>query len=157
MCKTDRTLIMESTLCSFFKENFNIDMHRECRLPTGGIADLVGAWFGQKGTVEDFVFIEIKQSKQDLKYGHGHNFVGTSNYIAVPTELVGEALLYLRDTCKDFRTGVIEVTKSWKTRIVKYPMLEFNNIFDKELTHKIALHHGGVLTPHIYKTLEGYD
>lgn len=157
MCKTERTLLMEATLIEWFKENFNMDMKTEYRLSTGGIVDLAGVWYDpRRSDIKDIIFVEIKQSKQDLKYGHGKNFVGLSNYLAVPTELVGEALVWLRDTCDDWRTGVIEITKSWKTRIVKYPMLEYKNtiVEDKELIDKIMFDHCGALTPHIYRALD---
>lgn len=157
MCKTNRTLLLESALLGFFKDVFNIKMSREYSLPNGGRADLAGVWYDKNGNARDVVVVEIKQSAIDLKSKYGHNFVGTSNYLAVPTELVGEALLYLRDCCGDFRTGVIEITDKWKPRIVKYPMYEYNNVVQDEIGDKIMYgEYAGYYTPHIYKTVEAF-
>lgn len=150
MNKTFITQKFEDHLISFFKENFNLEMVPETKVSTG-IADLAGIWYNEKGEPRDEVVIEIKQSYSDLRSKHGHNFVGTSNYLAVPTELVGEALLYLRDTCRDYSTGVIEITKGLRIRIVKYPSVEYG-ADNQVLREKIH----GVLTPHITQTLEGF-
>jgi len=40
--------------------------------------------------------IEVKQSAGDLHSGFGLNFVFDVNYLCVPSELVGEAMIYLR-------------------------------------------------------------
>lgn len=148
MNKTFITQKFEEHLISFFKENFNLELTPEKRVSTG-IADLAGTWYNEKGEPRDEVIIEIKQSYSDLRSDHGHNFVGTSNYLAVPTELVGEALLYLRDSCNDYSTGIIEITRGLRIRIVKYPFVE-HGADNKELRDRI---HGG-LTPHITQTLE---
>ena len=148
MNKTFITQKFEEHLISFFKENFNLELTPEKRVSTG-IADLAGTWYNEKGEPRDEVIIEIKQSYSDLRSDHGHNFVGTSNYLAVPTELVGEALLYLRDSCNDYYTGIIEITRCLRIRIVKYPFVE-HGADNKELRDRI---HGG-LTPHITQTLE---
>ena len=94
--------------------------------------------------------MEIKQSAIDLKSKYGHNFVGTSNYLAVPTELVGEALLYLRDCCDDLRTGVIEITDKWKPRIVKYPMYEYNNVVQERSAIRLCTGNMLGITHHIF-------
>lgn len=148
MNKTFITQKFEEHLISFFKENFNLELTPEKRVSTG-IADLAGTWYNEKGEPRDEVIVEIKQSYSDLRSDHGHNFVGTSNYLAVPTELVGEALLYLRDARHDYSTGIIEITRGLRIRIVKYPFVEYR-AENKTLRKMI---HGG-LTPHITQTLE---
>ena len=148
MNKTFITQKFEEHLISFFRENFNLELTPEKKVSTG-IADLAGTWYNEKGDPRDEVVVEIKQSYADLRSKHGHNFVGTSNYLAVPTELVGEALLYLRDTCNDLSTGVIEITKGLRIRIVKYPFVEYGA--ENQALRKMI--HGG-LTPHITQTLE---
>lgn len=148
MNETFITKKFKEHLTSFFKENFNLELTPEKKVSTG-VADLAGTWYNEKGEPRDEVVIEVKQSYSDLRSDHGHNFVGTSNYLAVPTELVGEALLYLRDVCKDYSTGVIEITKGLRIRIVKYPTVEYY-ADNRALRNMI---HGG-LAPHITQTLE---
>ena len=156
MNETFVTRKFKEKLIDFFNEKFNMELTEEYPVSTG-IADLAGIWHDAKGEARDAIIVEIKQSASDLRSNHGHNFVGTSNYLAVPTELVGEALLYLRDDCKDMRTGVIEITKGYRIRIVKYPMLEYNNDFVKDLTDRISCgEYAGYYTPHIYKTVEAF-
>lgn len=156
MNETWITRKLKDKISKYFLEKFNIKLLEEFKVSTG-IADLAGTWYDEKGEARDVVIVEIKQSAADLKFHHGHNFVGTSNYLAVPTELVGETLLYLRDVCDDYNTGVIKVTKGSRVRIVKYPRVEYHSMYP-DLVNRIC--HGeyaGNFTPHIYKTVEAFS
>ena len=95
----------------------NIFLKREFVIPnTKKRADLGAniAWFDNKG----MMIVEIKNSTRDFHSGYGMNFVGLINFLAVPSDLVGYAIRYLRENnlCK---TGVIEVT--WNNAYVVLP------------------------------------
>ena len=90
--KTDRTVMMEDVIIQYFKKDFRIDLKQEVHVSTG-IVDLLGIAPEDEYDAPDVIAIEIKQASTDFYSGHGLNFVGSSNYIAVPSELVGFAII----------------------------------------------------------------
>lgn len=121
--KTDRTVMMENCIYDYFIDEYGIELTKEPHLDeTGryGIPDFIKIIKTDK-RIEDIIIVEIKQSTSDFYSGHGLNFVGTSNYLAVPSELVGFAIVFLRKVnCQS--VGVIEVTDKGLVRTVVYPM-----------------------------------
>lgn len=87
--------------------------------------------FEEDGEVVDIIIVEIKQSMEDFFTGCGINFCGTSNYLAVPSELVGFGIIFLR-TNGYADVGVLEVTDSYDVRTVLYPTVntinEYRNV-----------------------------
>ena len=125
--KTDRTVLIENAISKWFKDVFSVSLSPEYRLKTGGVADFFGV-VGVSKYPDDVIIVEIKQSAQDFYSGHGLNFIGSSNYLAVPSELVGFAIEFLRDENMDY-VGVLEVTKDAFVRLVTYPRIYKNNAF----------------------------
>ncbi len=119
--KSDRTIMMENAISTWFEKAFSIELLPEHRVKTGGIADFLG-FMGDEKSPQEVIIVEIKQIAQDFYSGHGLNFVGTSNYLAVPSELVGVAIEFLRDDQMDY-VGVLEVTDDAFVRLVTYPRL----------------------------------
>ena len=119
--KSDRTVMMENIILDFFLSNFKIELKPEYRVSTG-IAD----FFGQ--IHNDYIILELKQSINDFYSGHGLNFVGTSNYMVVPSELVGFAITFLRKENLNY-VGVIEITEKGTARIITYPSIYSDNEF----------------------------
>ena len=118
--KTDRTVLMENAVQRFFEKKYEIEMSPEVRLYNGGYADLCG-WIKDKNDeIRDFIVVEIKQSHNDFYSGYGLNFVGMSNYIAVPPELVGFSIEFLREEGFGF-VGVLEVDSRCFVREVIRP------------------------------------
>ena len=106
--KTDRPVLMEHAVPRFIEKKYELEMSPEVRLYNGGYADLCG-WIKDKNDeIRDFIVVEIKQSHNDFYSGYGLNFVGMSNYIAVPPELVGFSIEFLREEGFGF-VGVLEV------------------------------------------------
>ena len=133
MVKSGRTIMMEKAIQKYFLGKYGITLKSEYRQPTYGrhsyIIDLFGIVY-VKGTtdLEDAIAIEIKQSVNDFYSGHGLNFVGSSNYLAVPSELVGFGIEFLRENNLG-EVGVIEVTNHALVRTVLYPSTKVNNDF----------------------------
>ncbi len=122
--KTDRTVMMENAIFTYFEQTFGIKLNPE-RSVSSGIVDMIG--FIKDGTyIRDAIAIEIKQAATDFYSGHGLNFVGSSNYIAVPSELVGFTIEFLRDNNLDY-VGVLEVTSNAMVRLVTYPRMKRDN------------------------------
>ncbi len=127
--KTDRTVMMENAVHDYFKKTYGMELDNEVPVP-GGVADLYGELYNNDG-LEEVVIVEIKQSAADFFSGHGLNFVGTSNYIAVPSELVGFTIEFLRNYkfASSYIVGVLEVTDTAFVRTVTYPNYNRNNVF----------------------------
>lgn len=121
--KTDRTIMMENAVYDYFKSYLRINLKPEVPV-SSGIADFVGHTEDKR----DYVVIEIKQSAADFYSGCGLNFVGSSNYIAVPSELVGFTIVFLRDNNYS-NIGVLEITDAGTVRIVAYPHIQRENDF----------------------------
>ncbi len=125
--KTDRTVMMENIVSTWFENMFSIELIPEYPVETGGVADFFGI-VGDAKSPEDVIIVELKQSAQDFYSGHGLNFVGSSNYLAVPSELVGFAIEFLRDEDME-HVGVLEVTNDAFVRLVTYPRPYRENIY----------------------------
>lgn len=130
--KTDRTVMMENVLFDYFYSNYSIFLELEKRV-SSGVADMMGFICDNNKRIIDAIVIEIKQSAQDFYSGHGLNFVGSSNYIAVPSELVGFAIEFLRKEKLTY-VGVLEVTDKGSARTVIYPNFCKNNDYIKSLS-----------------------
>lgn len=135
--KSSRTIMMEKAIQKYFLEKYDIALVSEFRNATYGrhsyIIDLFGLATFPKGSakpddLKDAIAIEIKQSVNDFYSGHGLNFVGSSNYLAVPSELVGFGIEFLREN-KLGNVGVIEVTNKALVRTVLYPQTKVDNDF----------------------------
>lgn len=117
--KTDRTVLMENCIYDYFHKEYGIDLETEVKLPDRTVPDFMQIIENNKKYV-DIIVVEVKQAATDFYTGHGLNFVGSSNYLAVPSELVGFAIEFLRNNEKDY-VGVIEVTDKGLVRTVTYP------------------------------------
>lgn len=122
--ETARTVMMKNVLKTFFKNQYDIDMEPEQSVSTGR-ADMLG--FVKDGDrIKDAIVVEIKQMAQDFYTGYGMNFRGTRNYLAVPSELVGFAIEFLRNNEKP-DVGVLEVTDKGTVRTVLFPTNKRDN------------------------------
>ena len=145
--KTDRTIFMEKHISKHFRNKYHIHLCHE-EMIDGVIPDF-SAYLVWKNTKEiaDVIIVEVKQDIQDFYSKNGKNFIGSSNYIAVPTELVGFAIKFLRKN-KYYYVGVLEVCKSGYVREVIYP--QFN------IDTKLFNHHGAITflfgCPHLQNT-----
>lgn len=124
--KTDRTVMMENAISNYFNHTYNVHMKTE-KIVSTGVADMLGT-ITENDNIIDVIIVEIKQQTQDFYSGHGLNFVGSSNYLAVPSELVGFAIEFLRNEKLDF-VGVLEVTEKALVRNVIYPKFNSSNEF----------------------------
>jgi hypothetical protein len=80
----------------------------------------------ENGKKQDSLIIEIKQSISDFYSGCGLNFIGLSNYMAVPSDLDGFAINFIEtDKKNQTNVGIIEVTATGLVRIVRYPRWGF--------------------------------
>lgn len=136
MSKCKRTLMMEDAVSEYFMEQYQIALKREQPARKRGLprttesADMMGI-IEENGEVTDVIVVEIKQSMGDFFTGCGLNFCGVSNYLAVPSELVGFGIIFLRTN--DYAdVGVLEVTDSYDVRTVLYPTVntinEYRNV-----------------------------
>lgn len=118
--KSDRTIMMENSIFNYFKNMYDIELLPEQPVRTG-IVDFFKI-IKNENKILDCITIEIKQSAQDFYSGHGLNFVGISNYVAVPSELVGFAIEFLRENYSyGNEIGVLEVDEKGLVRTVIYP------------------------------------
>lgn len=117
--KTDRTVLMENAIYDYFKKEHDVELLHERKISTGVIPDFC-AQLKIGNEVVDVIIVEIKQAATDFYSGCGLNFVGSSNYLAVPTELVGFAIEFIRNHLFN-EIGVLEVTKTGMVRTVIYP------------------------------------
>lgn len=135
MSKCRRTLIIEDAVSEYFMKQYQIALKREQPARKRGLprtterADLMGL-FEEDGEVVDIIIVEIKQSIEDFFTGYGINFCGTSNYLAVPSELVGFGVVFLRTHGYD-DVGVLEVTDNFNVRTVLYPRVNTINEYRK--------------------------
>ena len=127
--KTNRTVLMENVLKCYFEKNIGVNLEHEVAVRSG-IADFVGYIRDNDGELIEVIVIEIKQAASDFFSGHGLNFVGTSNYLAVPSELVGFCIEFLRIENLS-HVGCIEVTDDGFVRIVTFPCLNKDNDYIK--------------------------
>lgn len=125
--KSNRTVLMENALYQYFLNSYSVELESEIQLSNGGRADLYANVKDSKGVVQDTIIVEIKQSVSDFYSGCGLNFIAKSNYLAVPSELVGSAIVFLRDVLRSPFTGVIEVTDKGLVRTVMYPRNRYSN------------------------------
>ncbi len=124
--KTDRTVSMENLVEKYFLDEYGITLTREKKIGKGR-ADLSASIDDNK----DVIVCEIKQSINDFYSGNGLNLSGISNYIAVPSDLVGFCIWFSKDTLNRTDIGVIEVTDSGTVRTVIYPNPYTGNEFRK--------------------------
>lgn len=123
--KTDRTVVMENIIYKYFADQYNILLEHEHRLQNGCIPDFYKEII-ENGKKQDSLIIEIKQSISDFYSGFGLNFIGSSNYIAVPSDLVGFTINFIEtDKKNQTNVGIIEVTATGLVRIVRYPRWGF--------------------------------
>ncbi len=122
--KTDRTVMMENAISDYFSQYIGVKLNPEIQVSTG-IVDFLGFIDGID-KVLDVIAIEIKQAVTDFYSGHGLNFVGSSNYLAVPSELVGFSIEFLRKNELDY-VGVLEVTPNALVRLVIEPRMYRHN------------------------------
>lgn len=123
--KTDRTVVMENIIYKYFADQYNILLEHEYHLQNGCIPDFYTEII-ENEKKQDSLIIEIKQSISDFYSGCGPNFIGLSNYIAVPSDLVGFAINFIEtDKKNQANVGIIEVTATGLVRIVRYPRWGF--------------------------------
>lgn len=124
MSETTRTKQMRTTLLNHFNswkdELSYVSLSKEVLCNKGQCkCDLAGYEY-QDNKPYASIGIEIKQSRGDFHSGCGLNFVFDVNYICVPSELVGEAIIYLQDhELSD--VGIIEYLGNNTVRLVKQP------------------------------------
>lgn len=135
MSKCKRTLMMEDAVSEYFMEQYQIALKREQPARKRGLprttesADMMGI-IEENGEVTDVIVVEIKQSMGDFFTGCGLNFCGVSNYLAVPSELVGFGIIFLRTHGYD-DVGVLEITDNFNVRTVLYPRVNTINEYRK--------------------------
>lgn len=135
MSKCKRTLMMEDAVSEYFIEQYQIALKREQPARKRGLprttesADMMGI-IEENGEVTDVIVVEIKQSMGDFFTGCGLNFCGVSNYLAVPSELVGFGIIFLRTHGYD-DVGVLEITDNFNVRTVLYPRVNTINEYRK--------------------------
>ena len=128
--KTNRTVLMENSIFDYFKKEYNIELKHEYKLSTGSADFFTLVKEGDK--IRDAIVVEIKQSASDFYSGCGLNFVGASNYIAVPSELVGFTIEFLREHIMFGNyIGVLEVTDTGMVRTVTFPIEKKNEWVEK--------------------------
>lgn len=121
--KSKRTVYMENSIERFFLKQYGVKLFSEVTVEGHKRADLVGWALDENTGEEDFIVIEIKQNREDFYTGYGLNFVGISNYLAVPTELVGYAIVFLREMEEKPFVGVLEVDACGLVRDVIHPKI----------------------------------
>lgn len=137
--KTNRTVLMENAVYDYFKQEYDVELKHEYRL-SSGIADFF-TLVENNGKIRDAIVVEIKQSAEDFYTGCGLNFVGASNYIAVPSELVGFAIVFLREHIANGNcVGVLEVTNTGMIRNVKFPIKQKNAWVKASFTCALPYH-----------------
>lgn len=136
--KTDRTVMMENAIFNYFKNNYGIELEPESPVSTG-IADFYKL-IRNNERILDCIIVEIKQSANDFYSRHGLNFVGVSNYIAVPSELVGFAIEFLRENYGN-EIGVLEVNDKGNVRTVIYPSSKYDNDYMRIINIFIPPYH----------------
>ncbi|MDO4177388.1 MAG: hypothetical protein Q4D99_07980 [Bacillota bacterium] len=126
--KTNRTVMMENAVHNHFSKKYGIDLRAEQSLPNGKIPDFSGTFFDGKDTPVETIVVEIKQDAPDFFSGCGLNFEADCNYLAVPTELVGFAIAFLREEfpLDAYKVGILEVTNTAEVREVLYPRRSMN-------------------------------
>ena len=136
--KTDRTAMMENAIYDYFHNTLGIRLEHEVYVSTG-IVDFLG-FIKEEDEIMDVIAIEIKQSSADFHSGCGLNFVGVSNYVAVPSELVGYAIEFLRNNYRNY-VGVLEVHHTGMVRLVIPPMAYLHNDFVRICVGTITPYH----------------
>ena len=147
--KTSRTVCMENSVQHYFMKEYGLELESEVFVGSGRRADLACGYTkdSDKSIWEDVVIVEIKQAIADFYTGYGQNFIGISNYLAVPPELVGFAIEYLRNEGKSY-VGVLEVSDNGLIREVIYPsyftdspFATYKNKMDRVIKYMIGPDH----------------
>ena len=123
--KTDKTVYMENTVHKYFIDKYGVELKHEYHMKNGNIPDFYRE-VTVDGKKQDSIIVEIKQTASDFYSGHGLNFTGMSNYIAVPTNLIGLAVDFLKDNFPYRQDiGILEITDSGLVRTTRYPKWGF--------------------------------
>lgn len=118
MNKSVRTLKMEKAVSTYFEKEYGIHLESEVKV-RHGLVDFLGALYDEEGKAKDVIAVEIKQSIPDFYTNCGLNFVGSSNYLAVPAELVGYAVTFLREHDRN-DVGVLEINTNGKVKTITF-------------------------------------
>ena len=126
MCKSERTKRMTTLLLNHFNNWFDdisyVKLKEEVMCNTGQCrCDLAGFEYRNNEAYAS-IGIEIKQSASDFHSGCGLNFVFDVNYLCVPSELVGYAMMYLEENDL-YDVGIIEYRYTRYTRYTRCPTL----------------------------------
>ena len=130
MSETSRTKQIRTTLLNHFGSSNDSLCHimLSKEFPCNGQCrcDLAGYEYHDDKPYAS-IGIEIKQSRSDFYSGRGLNFtfdVNYINYICIPSELVGEAVVYLKEH-ELFDVGIIEWLGNNTVRLIKKPSYNF--------------------------------
>lgn len=121
-------LMMQNAVFRLFR-NKGIDLFHGYKLYNGKVADLYAVKCDEYGVIEETVVVETKQAVEDFYSTHGFNFIGLRNYIAVPSELVGRAIVFLREELQNVHIGVIEVDTCGNAQIIMESRYFWKNLW----------------------------
>ena len=138
---------MENIIFRYFLKNYDISLTPELPLINGGRADLGIAIKDCETHLIEMIIVEIKQSWRDMYSGYGLNFIGSSNYLAVPSDLLGFAVSYLQHNMYKY-VGVLEVCNNGYVRRIIEPEVYSKSPYFK---YGYILSH---LTPYHLRTKE---